>query len=197
MSSFRLFCFKQYFKIHLFCLLMMVVFRLFMHVQLGITLWLALIVSTVASSCYLFLKPFMITRDTYTIMALTSCFSLSIIALRFLWIALAIDLINMLYFVIAMVIFALIISFSIKFKGLRKKKKKLTQQALIKYGRIVGWGFLGFLFFYQLVLSYLLRPNFLTVMALSVSHLNLLLIIWTYFDLGRLYSSKSRKNVIN
>ena len=186
MSGFRLFCFKQFFKIHLFCLLMMVVFRLFMNVNLGFFLWVVLIVSAFFSVVHLCLKPYMITKDIYAMMAISSCVSFSIIAHRFLWIALRIDLFNMMYFFLSMLIFAAIVMIV---RG-RKKKKRAPQRRevdIVKYLRYLGWGFLLFLFFYQLILSYLLRPNFLTVLALSVSHTNLLLIIWTYFDVKRLY----------
>jgi len=174
---------------------MMVIFRLFMGVSLGVTLWIAMIISALATSGYLFLKPFLITRDTYTIMAISSCISLSIIAGHFLWIALSIDWGNLMFFLIAMVVFAVIVLASSKLLRKRKKKKR-TKTDYFTYLRIVGWGFLGFLFFYQVILSFLLRPNFLTVMALAISHFNLLLIIWTYFDIGRLYGSKTRTVVV-
>jgi uncharacterized membrane protein len=174
---------------------------MFMGVRLGFTLWVALIISAVASCGYLLLKPFLITRDTYAVMAVASCVSLSIVAGHFLWIALGIDLVNMVWFLIAMLIFSVLIAVGLKYNGSRKKRKRKKPRKKddwLKYLRIVGWGFLGFLFFYQLVLSYLLRPNFLTVMALAISHFNLLLIIWTYFDIGRLYgnSSKNRDFVV-
>jgi len=193
MSGFRLFCFKQFFKVHIFCLAMMVVFRMFMGVSLGLMLWIALIVSTAASWCYLSTKPHQLTKDTYAVMAVASCFSLSIIAGRFLWIALSIDWGNLMFFLIAMVVLAVIVVGATRVAQSRKKRKRKrirTQKNAITYLRLVSWGFFGFLFFYQLILSFLLRPNFLTVMALSISHFNLLLIIWTYFDIGRLYSSK-------
>jgi len=196
MSGFRLFCFKQFFKVHIFCLAMMVIFRLFMNVNLGFTLWIALVISALSSCGYLLLKPFMITRDIYTIMAITSCISLSIIAGHFLWIALSIDWGNLMFFLAAMIVFAVIVLVSSKILRKRKNKKRTKTDYFI-YLRIVSWGFLGFLFFYQVILSFLLRPNFLTVMALAISHFNLLLIIWTYFDLGRMYdSSKTRKVVV-
>ena len=196
MSGFRLFCFKQFFKVHVFCLVMMVIFRLFMNVNLGFTLWIAMVISVLFSSYYLLTKSFMITRDTYALMAIASCVSLSIIAGHFLWIAIGVDLMNMIYFLMAMVVFAICITISVQFKRSKKKKKNRKQFDLIKFLRIIGWSFFGFLFFYQLVLSYLLRPNFLTVMALAISHFNLLLIIWTYFDIGRLYSSKTQSVVV-
>jgi len=164
-----------------------------MNVSFGLLLWIVVIVSTSCIGIYLFYKPyiaskpFMITKDVYTIMAVSSCISLSIIAQRFLFIALRIDLINMLYFFLLMVLFAGIVAGSMKVMGWRKKKGIRRKGSFLKIIRHLGWGFLLFLFFYQLVLSYLLRPNFLTVMALSVSHVNLLLIIWTYFDVRRLY----------
>jgi len=188
MSGFRLFCFNQFFKVHLFCLLMMVIFRLFMGVRLGFLLWIVLIVSTICSGIYLCLKPYMITKDIYAIMAICSCFSFSIIAQRFLWIALRIDLANIMYFLLSMSVFATVIMVVKKRK--RKKRKVKKEVHVATYIRYLAWGFLLFLFFYQLILSYLLRPNFLTVLALSVSHLNLLLIIWTYFDVRKLYRGK-------
>jgi len=175
---------------------MMVIFRLFMNVNLGFTLWIAMVISVLFSSYYLLTKSFMITRDTYALMAIASCVSLSIIAGHFLWIAIGVDLMNMIYFLMAMVVFAICITISVQFKRSKKKKKNRKQFDLIKFLRIIGWSFFGFLFFYQLVLSYLLRPNFLTVMALAISHFNLLLIIWTYFDIGRLYSSKTQSVVV-
>ena len=200
MSGFRLFCFKQFFKVHIFCLAMMVIFRMFMSVSLGFTLWIAMVISALASIGYLFLKPFMVTRDIYTIMAISSCISLSIIAGHFLWIALAIDFMNMVWFLVAMLVFSVLIAAGLKYSGSRKKRKRKKPRKKddwLKYLRIIGWGFLGFLFFYQLVLSYLLRPNFLTVMALAISHFNLLLCIWTYFDIGRLYGGKKRAVVVD
>jgi len=190
MSGFRLFCFKQFFKVHIFCLLMMVVFRLFMNVNLGFLLVVALIVSTLSSGLYLLYKPFMVTKDIYAIMAISSCISLSIIAQRFLWIALRIDLLNMMYFFLSLLIFAGIVVICVKFDDRRKRRKFKRKINVVKGMRYFGWGVLLFLFFYQLILSYLLRPNFLTVMALSVSHVNLLLIIWTYFDVRKLYAPR-------
>jgi len=199
MSGFRLFCFKQFFKVHVFCLLMMAVFRLFMNVNLGFMLWIVLLVSTVSSGIYLFQKPYTITKDVYALMAISSCISLSLIAQRFLWIALRIDLINMMHFLFSMVIFALIVGGISHLKGQKKRRYHRYQSHHRRVGkkvdwfkrlRYVGWSFLLFLFFYQIVLSYLLRPNFLTVMALSISHGNLLLIIWTYFDVRKLYERK-------
>ena len=195
MSGFRLFCFKQFFKVHVFCLVMMVIFRLFIGVSLGFTLWFALVISAVASCGYVLLKPYMVTTDTYAVMAVSSCFSLSIIAGHFLWIAIGIDLNNILYFLGAMLIFSCLIIAGMSYKN-RKRKKVRQKGDIIKYLRVLGWSLLGFLFFYQLVLSYLLRPNFLTVLALAISHFNLLLIIWTYFDLGRLYGGKQRENLL-
>lgn len=190
MSGFRLFCFKQFFKVHVFCLLMMVVFRMFMNVNLGVLLWMVLIISTLCSLTYLLIKPFAVTKDIYAIMAISSCISLSIIAQRFLWVALRIDLINMAYFLLSMVIYGMIVMAVVRLKGRGKKRRSRKKKDMIKRLRYLGWGFLLFLFFYQLVLSYLLRPNFLTVLALSVSHINLLLIMWTYFDVKKLYEVK-------
>lgn len=190
MSGFRLFCFKQFFKVHVFCLLMMVVFRLFMSMNLGFFLWIVVVVSVFCIGIYLLYKPAMITKDVYAIMAISSCISLSIIAQRFLWVALRIDLVNVLYFFLLMLIFAGIIGVSMKLGGWRKKRGLRRKIGFVKFMRYLGWGFLVFLFFYQLILSYLLRPNFLTVMALSISHANLLLIIWTYFDVKKLYLRK-------
>ena len=85
-----------------------------------------------------------------------------------------------------MLIFAGIVAGCMKVVNWRKKKK-FKRVGFVKCMRYFGWGFLVFLFFYQLILSYLLRPNFLTVLALSISHVNLLLIIWTYFDVKKLY----------
>lgn len=190
MSGFRLFCFKQFFKVHVFCLLMMAVFRLLMNVNLGFLLWIALFVSSFSSGLYLLQKPYTITKDTYAILAISSCVSLSIIAQRFLLIALRIDLMNMMYFLLSIVIFGLIVAWQMHSKDQRKQKRHRKKVDWLKRLRYIGWGFLLFLFFYQLVLSYVLRPNFLTVMALSISHGNLLLIIWTYFDVKRLYASR-------
>ena len=193
MSGFRLFCFKQFFKVHVFCLLMMIIFKFFMNVNLGLLLWIVIIISCLCVGIYLRVQPRMITKDIYAIMAVSSCISLSIIAQRFLWIALRIDLINMMYFFLAMLIFAVVVAGSLKLGGRSKRKKYRRKVSFVKYLRYLGWGLLLFLFFYQLVLSYLLRPNFLTVLALSISHINLLLIIWTYFDVKKLYERKSRK----
>jgi len=190
MSGFRLFCFKQFFKVHLFCLLMMAIFRLFMNVNLGFLLWIVLIISTLCSGIYMLYKPFMITKDVYAMMAISSCISLSIIAQRFLWIALRIDLVNIMYFLLSILIYGGIVMGVTKLKGRKKRRRHRQKIEMIKRLRYLGWGFLLFLFFYQLILSYLLRPNFLTVLALSVSHLNLLLIIWTYFDVRKLYEMK-------
>ena len=190
MSKFRLFCFKQFYKVHIFCLLMMVVFRLFMNVNWGLLLWVVIIISTFCIGIYLFHKPIMVTKDVYAVMAISSCISLSIIAQRFLFTALRIDIVNMLYFFLSMIAFAAIVLGIMKITGWRRRRGIRRKIGFIKFMRYLGWGFLVFLFFYQIVLSYLLRPNFLTVMALSVSHANLLLIIWTYFDVRRLYRRK-------
>ena len=190
MSAFRLFCFKQFFKVHVFCLLMLVLFRFFMNVNFGLMLGIVFIFSTLCSGIYLLVKPFMVTRDIYAIMAILSCASLSIIAQRFLWVALRIDLINMVYFFLSMLIFAVIVAGGQVLLGRRRRKKKRSARSGIKRLRYVGWCFLLFIFFYQLVLSYLLRPNFLTVMALAISHANLGLIMWTYFDMRRLYRNE-------
>jgi len=174
---------------------MMIVFKLFMNVNLGFLLWIVVIISTLSIGLYLLYKPLIITKDIYAIMAVSSCVSLSIIAQRFLWIALRIDLINMFYFFLLMLIFAGIVVGSLKVLGWQKKRGKGCKMDFVKLMRYVGWSFLVFLFFYQLILSYLLRPNFLTVMALSVSHTNLLLIIWTYFDVKKLYRNKRLNSV--
>ena len=198
MSRFRLFCFKQFCKVHVFCLLMMLVFRIFMNVNLGFILWIVAIISTLCIGIYLFYKPYMIkkpymiTKDIYAIMAISSCLCLSFIAQRFLFIALGIDLTNMVHFFLLMLIFAGIVAGSMKLIGWRKKHGFRYQISFVKLMRYLGWGFLVFLFFYQLILSYLLRPNFLTVLALSISHGNLLLIIWTYFDVKQLYQKRRR-----
>lgn len=191
MEGFRLFCFKQFFKIHLFCLAMMVVFKLFMHVRFNVLLWLVLIFSIFCCGLYLRTKPYMLTKEIYATTAISSSFCMSIIAQRFLWIALRIDFLNMLYFFLSMVIFAMIISFALKFKTKKKQPRFRKKVCWVTRLRYMGWGFFLFLFFYQLILSYLLRPNFLTVMALSISHGNLLLIMWTYFDIKKLYGKKS------
>jgi len=164
-----------------------------MNVNLGFMLWIVVVVSTLCIGVYLLSKPLMITKDIYAIMAISSCISLSIITQRFLWIALRIDLINMMYFFLSMLIFAGIVAGSVKLGGWRRRKGFKRKVNLVKCMRHLGWGFLLFLFFYQLVLSYLLRPNFLTVMALSISHVNLLLIMWTYFDVRKLYGRGYRK----
>jgi len=169
---------------------MMVIFKLFMRVNLGFFLWIVVIISTLCIVIYLFYEPKMITKDVYAVMAVSSCISFFIIAQRFLWIALRIEFMNIMYFFLLMVVFAGIVAGSMKLRGWQKKnrfRKKVSFAKCMKYG---GWGFLVFLFFYQMILSYLLRPNFLTVMALSVSHANLLLIIWTYFDVRKLYRRK-------
>lgn len=190
MSGLRQFAFKQYLKVHIFCLLMMVIFRIFMNIQMGFMLWVVLILSTLGIISYSLTKPFMLSKEIYAVMAVTSCISLSIIVQRFLWIALRIDLRNMLYFFLSMLIFASIVTLSFCVKGRNKKKQHRSVREKIKRLRYTGWVFLLFLFFYQLILSYLLRPNFLTVLALTVSHVNLVLIIWTYFDVKRMYVSK-------
>jgi len=189
MSGLRQFAFKQYFKVHIFCLLMMGIFRIFMNVQMGFVLWFVLILSIFGSIIYLVTKPFMLSKDVYTVMAVSSCISLSMIAQRFLWIAFRIDLRNMLYFLVSMLVFATIVTMWLRMKGYKRKRKKKHQTIREKVNKLryVGWFFLLFLFFYQVILSYLLRPNFLTVLALTVSHMNLLLIIWTYFDVRKLH----------
>ena len=189
MSRFRLFCFKQFFKVHFFCMMMLAVFRLFMGVHLGVVLGVSFGVSVVGSLSYLLIKPYQLTRKIYSAMAISASLSLTIVSCKFLWIALAIDFINMIYFLIAMVVFSVLITLGARYFEKRKKRKRKTSVDLIKFFRILGWCFFAFLFFYQLVLSYLLRPNFLTVLALSISHFNLVLIIWTYFDVGRLYKN--------
>lgn len=190
MSAFRLFCFKQFFKVHIFCLMMMVVFRLFMNTSFGLLLWIALIASTFCSGVYLSHKPYMVTKDMYATVAIAACISLSIIAQRFLWIALRIDLLNMMYFLLSMLIFATLVAYGMRVKDKKKRWRKPKKVDWFLVFRYAGWGFLLFLFFYQLVLSYLLRPNFLTVMALTISHGNLLLLIWTYFDVKQMYAKK-------
>jgi len=187
MTRLRLFCFKQFFKIHIFCVLMTLVFNFFMKTNFGIDLWFVLILSTVNILIFLFTRKFKITCDHYTFAAITSCISLSIITVRFLWVAFFIDLFNMIYFFTSLLIFGIIVAVVIKMKSSKSKVKKRKNVDIIKRLRYLGWSFLLFLFFYQLILSYLLRPNFLTVMALSISHLNLLLIMWTYFDILQLY----------
>jgi len=186
MSVFRLFCFKQFFKVHVFCLAMLVIFRLVMNINFGVMQSVVLLFSTLCSGVYLFLKPFMITKDIYALMAILSCTSLSMITWRLLLVALGIDFVNMMYFFLSMLIFTLIIVGSQTLWQKRRKRRPLKKR--LKNLRYLGWGFMVFLFLYQLVLSYLLRPNFLTVMALTISHANLLLMIWTYFDLKRLYA---------
>lgn len=188
MNGLRQFAFKQYLKVHIFCLLMMVIFRLFMNVQMGFMLWIAVIFSVLGSGIYTLTKPFMLSKEVYAVMAVTSCISLSIIAQRFLWIALRIDLRNMFYFLLSMLTFAGIVAVGLRMKGRHPKRRKKTARGTIKKLRATGWFFLLFLFFYQLILSYLLRPNFLTVLALLTSHVNLLLVIWTYFDVRKLYA---------
>lgn len=190
MSGLRQFAFKQYLKVHIFCLLMMVIFRIFMNIQMGLMQWIVLILSVLGSIIYISTKPFMLSKDIYAVMAVTSCISLSITAQRFLWIALRIDLRNMFYFSLSMLIFAGIVAVWFRVKSRNRERKNRMIREKIKRLRYTGWFFLLFLFFYQLILSYLLRPNFLTVLALSVSHGNLLLVIWTYFDVRRLYVSK-------
>ena len=189
MNSLRQFAFRQYLKVHIFCLLMMVIFRIFMTIQMGFMLWIVLLSSTFGSIVYLVTKPFMLSKDTYTVMAVTSCISLSIIAQRFLWIAFRIDWRNMLFFFLSMLLFASLIAVWFRKKGWYRRKNQTMRE---KIGRLryTGWSFFFFLFFYQLILSYLLRPNFLTVLALTVSHMNVLLMMWTYFDVRRLYVSK-------
>lgn len=190
MSGLRQFAFRQYLKIHIFCLLMMVIFRVFMNIQMGFMLWIVLILSTMGIIINILTKPFMLSKDIYAVMAVTSCISLSIIVQCFLWIAFRIDLRNMLYFLLSMLIFAGIVAVSFRMKGRNKKRKSISFRKKVERLRHMGWLLLLFLFFYQLILSYLLRPNLLTVLALTVSHANLLLIMWTYFDVRRMYVSK-------
>lgn len=190
MSGLRQFAFKQYLKVHIFCLLMIIIFRIFMNVQTGFMMWTVLILSTFGVVLYLLTKPFMLSKDIYAVMAVTSCISLSIIVQRFLLIAFRIDFRNMLYFFLSMLFFASIVAVPFRTKGCKKKNKNKSIRKKIESLRYTGWLFLLFLFFYQLILSYLLRPNFLTVLALLVSHINLLLIIWTYFDVRRMYVTK-------
>jgi len=164
-----------------------------MNVNFGLMLWVAMMLSILCSGIYLTTKPFMITKDIYAVMAISSCICASIIAQRFLWIALRIDLINMLYFFLSMLTFGLIVAFGMRLRDQKKKRKNRKKVDWVRRMRILGWCFLLFLFFYQLVLSYLLRPNFLTVMALSISHGNLLLIMWTYFDVKKLYEDPKKR----
>ncbi|MCL2560469.1 MAG: hypothetical protein FWE07_08265 [Turicibacter sp.] len=195
MSGLRQFAFKQYWKVHVFCLMMMVIFRMFMSVQMGLLLWVALILSVLGSGCYTFTKPHELSKDIYTLMAVTSCVSLSIVAQRFLWIALRIDFRNLFFFLVSMLVFAGIVIVRMRIKEHERKRKRLTvREKIIKF-RYAGWYFLLFLFFYQLILGYLLRPNFLTVLALSVAHANLLLSIWTYFDIRKLYARKQNRHI--
>ena len=184
MSKFRLFCFKQFCKVHVFCLLMMAVFMLFMNVSLSFLLWIVIIISTLCIGIYFLSKSHMITKDTYAIMAVSSCISLSIIAQRFLFIALGIDLRDVMYFFLMMLTFAGIVAGCMKAIGWIGFRQKVGFVRCMQY---FCWAFLVFLFFYQLILSFLLQPNFLTVLALSISHSSLLLIIWTYFDVRKLY----------
>ena len=186
MSRLRLFLFKQYFKIHVFCLLMIVTFRLFMNVRVGFLLWLVIVISACNVLIGLATKTYFLSKDVYTIVAASACFSLSLISWRFLWVALAIDLRNMSHFLIAMLLFAGVTFVITKLLPHRKRRPRKSGRLMRKL-RYTGWALLVFLFFYQVVLSYLLRPNFLTVLSLSVSHVNLLVIIWTYFDLKKLH----------
>ena len=199
MSGLRLFCFKQFFKLHVFVLVMLVIFRLFMNVHFGGLLWGAFVISFCNVSLHLAIKPFKITGFLYVTTAVSGCVSLTIISWRFLLVALGIDVKNMLYFLCSMVLFGGLVYLYVIYKKNRNKQRRKRRTPWHRKLRYMGWVFLLFLFFYQLILSYLLRPNFLTVMALTVSHLNLLLIMWTYFDVKQLclvgdgYANKSNK----
>jgi len=186
MSRLHQFLFKQYFKIHVFCLLMIVTFRFLMDVHVGLFMWLVVVTSVCSVLIGITTKPFFLSKDVYAIVAVSACFSLTLVSWRFLWVALAIDLRNMMHFLVVMLIFALV-TFIISKKLPHRKRKSWRSKRLIRRLKYIGWSLLVFLFFYQVVLSYLLRPNFLTVLSLSVSHVNLLVIIWTYFDLRKLY----------
>jgi len=186
MSRLRLFLFKQYFKIHVFCLLMIVILRTFMDVRAGFLLWLVIIVSTGNVLIGLTTKAHLVSKDVYTIVATSACFSLTLISWRFLWVALAIDLRNMSHFLVAMIIFSGLTFLISKLLPYRRRRRRRSRWR-ISHLRYVGWTLLIFLFFYQVILSYLLRPNFLTVLSLSVSHMNLLVLMWTYFDLKKLH----------
>lgn len=193
MSKLRLFCYKQFFKIHIFCLLMMVVFRLIMNVELGFFMWISLIISVFCTLIHSFTKSDEITEYMYAIMAVLTCISLSLVTKRMLIIALRIDIRNFFYFLIAMSIFAIFVMWCTRAYDRRRINSSRKEHGKIDYGKrfqYLGWAFLIFLFFYQIILSYVLRPNVLTIIALSISHLNLLLIMFTYFDLKNLNTSK-------
>ena len=190
MTKIHIFLFKQYQKIHVFCLLMLIAFQIVMNVRMNSFLWLAAFSSIFANLVYFATNPNKLKRRTYTLLAISSCFSLTTIAIRFLWIAFMIDLRNIRAFFLGMLIFGCLVILATKFIPYRKKSK-LTLEKLTSRLKIVGWGLMIFLFFYQITLSYIFRPNFLTITSLTVSHFNLILVIWVYFDIKRLYQIKS------
>lgn len=165
---------------------MIVIFRLFMDVGTGFFLWLVVVISLCNLLIGLVTKAYALSKDVYTVVAVSACFSLTLVSWRFLWVALAIDLRNMFHFLMAMLIFSGLTFILTKLRPYRKRRSQKSGRWIRKL-RYTGWTLMVFLFFYQVVLSYLLRPNFLTVLSLSVSHVNLLVIIWTYFDLKKLH----------
>ena len=181
MSRLRMWLFKQHAKIQIFSLMMLAINRWLMQLSNPFIANTIIVVAIAGLILYMSVKIWEITADIYAISATLSCLNLGLVSLRFSIIAFRIDFRNILVFFGSLLLF----TFILLWYSRRKKRKKHHQWT--KIIRKIGWGFSLFFFFYQLVLGYILRPNFLIIMALTLSHLTLIWWIYIYFDMKQLY----------
>ena len=175
--------FKFHFYTHVFCLIMLLILTLFINISFGLLMSLSLGFSLIGIIIHFYIKlnPQNITKDIYAITAVTSNISLSIISKILLFIAIRIDFMNFIYFLISLFIFLIVTYFLLK---KRNRKKMLPLGKIIKRAMLFA---VFLLLSYQIILAYFLRPNFLVNISLIISNINLMMLIFTYFDLKRLY----------
>ena len=178
--------FKLHFFINIFCLLMVGFLILFLGINFGLFMIISLGLSVIGVVSYVLTKAHEMTDDIFTVGALTSSLSLSVISKLLLFIAIRIEMANFMYFALALLMFTFI-----TFLIIRKKFRirKLTFTRLLK--RVV-FATLLFTFLYQIILGYFLRPNFLVTLSLLLSQVSQGFLAFTYFHLKYIYRDRSR-----
>jgi len=177
--------FKIHFFINIFCLLMVGFLRLFLGVNVGLFMILSALMSVIGVLSYVLTKAHEVSPDIFTVGALTSALSLTVVAKLLLFIAIRIEFANFMYFALALMMFTFI-SFLIVRRKFRLRK--LTFVRLVK--RVVVATLL-FIFLYQIILGYFLRPNFLVTFSLLLSQVSQVFLAFTYFYLKYMYRDRS------
>jgi len=158
--------------------------RLVLNVNFGLLMMVSLGLSVIGVLSYAATKAHEMTRDVFTIGALTSAISLMIISKLLLFIAIRIELANFMYFALALLAFTLITFLIIR------RKFRIRELSFTKLLKRIFFAAIVFIFLYQIILGYFLRPNFLVTLSLFLSNVSQMFLIFTYFNLKHLYKDR-------